>query len=222
MKKFNSKTIFCFLTIIVSLTFYSCQKEKSLYSCDPAIELWVKKSLPVINKMQSSDILKLDPSIQVPVFRAFSSDQRLGVWLNRIDQILLLGWTEKERLHLIDLRKSLTAERFSDEVVRDTEKFQKIKNYEKEWVNYGINELGWTKAMIGNMFARIDTPNEKINNLKNGNLNPSIVDPHECKCSTYDDYCPVLGSCISGGCIITSWGCGLLFGYMCNGNCSLF
>lgn len=213
----------CFSVVVLFLSLYSCQKGKDSYSCNPEIDSWVKQNLVGISHMKSAELIVLDPTVQVAVFRAFSANQRLDVWLKRIDQILCLSWTDQERLHILELQKSLNVERFSDEIFIDSEKFQKIMDFEKGWVLIAINNFGWTQNMIGNMFARTDIQLSEKTNLQESNISPSAIDPASCLCSTYDDYCPGSGNCVKdNGCTTTSWGCGLLWGYMCNGKCSLF
>jgi hypothetical protein len=81
--------------------------------------------------MKSAELTGLDPTVQVAIFRAFSPNQRLDLWLKRLDQILSLEWTEKERNHLIKLRESLKVERFSEELFAENDKFNLIVKFEK-------------------------------------------------------------------------------------------
>lgn len=223
------KILILFVTIILAVS--SCQKTDNTYSCDPGINAWVKSNLPEINKMNRNDLIFKTPSVQKAIFRAFSPNQKLQLWIDKIDEVMELNWSEQEQMHILTLRASLKEEWFSNEFITDSTKVKQLRLFLKGWCVEGIEKFGWSKTLIGNMIARTERLTDsqgtlETNELGSVNISPkSIAPPPSCNCSRSDDWCPQVGgygSCGAASCTESSWGCGTLWTAACTGICTLF
>ena len=93
---------FSFLLVII-LSLVSCNKNEVIYSCNSEVNDWVNKNLYGISTMTRSEWKALDNEYKIPVFRAFSQEQRILFWKEKIkrnverdlrqwNQLQSLGW----------------------------------------------------------------------------------------------------------------------------------
>ena len=219
-----------FLFVAIILFMSSCQKDDSFYSCDPNINSWIKSHLTEIGQMSRNDLIVKKPSVQVAIFRAFSSSQRFQLWNDKIDEVLELGWSDQEQSHILTLRVTLKEEWFTDEFKRDSLKSQQVHLFLKNWCLEGMARFGWTKKLIGGMVARTERLTNKQGTLETNGLESTraaiATDSEDsCNCNQSDDWCPQVGGsgrCKNETCSGSSWGCGTLWLDPCNGICRLF
>ncbi len=220
---------FTFLLVTIIFVVSSCQKDVNLYSCNPEINNWVKSNLKEISLMSREDITSKEHSVQIAIFRAFSSKQRLQLWVDKLDEVVKLDWSTEEKVHIMSLRNALKEEWFNDEFRKDSVKFQPVNLFEKDWCVEGVKKFGWTKQQIGGMVGRVEELIDKQGNfkvviLKSANAVTATSSESSCSCNVAWDMCggPFgISSCYSTSCTQSPWGCGMLFGYYCDGTCSL-
>lgn len=215
-----------FLLVSIIFVVSSCQKEENLYSCDPGIESWVKSNLKEISLMSREDLAPKEHSVQIAIFRAFSSKQRLQLWLDKIDEVVKLDWSTEEKAHIMSLRNALKEEWFNDEFRKDSIKFQPVNLFEKDWCAEGVKKFGWTKQQIGGMVGRVEELIDKQGNfkvviLKSANAVTATSSESDCGCNVSWNMGCVGMTCNSSSCTQSPWGCGMLFGYYCDGKCGL-
>jgi len=217
-----------FLLVTIFFVISSCQEYENLYSCDPDINSWVKSNLSEISLMGREDIIVKNNPVQIAIFRAFSSQQRLQVWLDKLDEVVKLDWSTEEKAHIMSIRNALKEEWFSDEFRKDSVKFQPVNLFEKDWCLEGIKKFGWTQQLITSMVGRLEKLIDKQGNLKVVILKSANVavetSAEGCTCNVAWDMCggPFgISSCHSTSCTQSPWGCGMLFGYYCDGECFL-
>ena len=76
------------------------QDNKTVYSCDPEINEWVKANLDKIHKMSRTEWLLLDEMKGRAVFAAFTAQQQQDFWQTKIKEVLALDWKTEERTHI--------------------------------------------------------------------------------------------------------------------------
>ena len=95
----KNQMFFFFLVSLIFLT--SCQKHELVYSCDPAINMQVIKNMQQIKDMEAGSWQAInDLEYQRGVYRAFSSEQKLSLWMHKLQNALTLTWTDEEKAHI--------------------------------------------------------------------------------------------------------------------------
>jgi hypothetical protein len=221
------KKVLIFLLVVCSIT--SCIKDDLMYSCNPEVNEWAKSSLTDIQKMARQDWLAIgDYSLQRAAFVAFSPAQKQALWIGKMEEVLTLDWTEREKQHiqyLLDFIKNNTAV-FSNENGPDDE--AELLRY--KWEEYAQKELGWNRELLHDLVytPRIMNANKKVvleptlprrkSSNESGTEEPKFL---ECYCRH-----PQNVGCGSGDCYHRSpkcrevRNCGFLnIWFMCNGIC---
>lgn len=217
------KKIFLLL-MTITLTFTSCEKDL-LYSCDEVTNAWVKENINDIKVMTRSTWVELPENLKGPTFGAFSSEQKSAFWNERINEILLLDWEEKEEVHLKKLQHAILINNhwFNTEN-RTFKDEEEMLIYAYIWIDYAKEELKWDDslifAIVGSGNKIIDKSGEQytINNthsrLKNGS-------ERNCNCNKKYNFCGRLEpDCLDTDCIVVPY-CGWLLLSECNGLCGI-
>jgi len=151
-------------------------------------------------------LIALSPSEQRLAFEEFSSEEKVAVWLDKLDGVLALsGWTSAQIDLIEDLRDQVNEELWSD---NSTVHQNFVNNFHDDWKNdalheFTFDELGWIVATLDDYASGPYTP-------------PSS---EECDCSVKSDWCPVWSECFLTSCITTAHGCGTIWVYKCTGEC---
>ena len=98
------KKLFFIVGLLSLLTFFSCQNEENVYySCDEAEDAWVKENLSSIRKMETTEWFSISEKLKLPVYRAFSLEQKQSVWMEKLEDVMMNNeWkTEEIGLHLL-------------------------------------------------------------------------------------------------------------------------
>jgi len=227
------------IALFVAIT--SCSKDDGItYSCDKEVDRWVKKNLDEIKEMTTVEFLEFsDVAVQKGVWAAFSIEQKQKVWFDKIENLLQLDWTEKEREHIESLLSYIKRSEFygpKDDVVKEQVYLAAYK-----WQEYAKEELGWSDRVI---YAVAFTPNKvyKKDNIlqvqiESRQKQPLVKRLPECEChngNTFNEfpdcwkysndlhtwepsqYCRYLAN---GGCLANYDGCGFAGLLECNGLC---
>ncbi|MGN1375984.1 MAG: bacteriocin fulvocin C-related protein [Prevotella sp.] len=220
MKKLNLILIF-----LVSLC-WSCSDNDTVYSCDETTNDWVKENITTIRVMSRGQWKTLNPNKKLAAFRAFSQEQRISFWKDKIDETLKLNWSKSEKAHILKLFKFIISnpDMFSDNKMSD-EMQDKYDLFFYDWVETAKNNLKWDMRTIISIAASGD---ELIN--KNGisasvfgfdDSSGDMIDV-SCHCNRTYDFCNVPftnATCIDTKCEGTTTGCGWLLISSCNGRC---
>lgn len=229
MKRYTPVLLVVFLTLIGA-----CTKENDIkkYSCDPEIDKWVKSELNYVNSLTFNQIIREPRERQLALFNAVTPKKRLDLWQNKLNNVLALRWRIEERRHIELLLGYLNEEHFSDPDRIDVIKSQnRLKEFLKTWIYYSKNQFNWSDGLLFSILHRLDTPHSDDKLIESGNLSDDPIggtSANKCKCSTGDDWCNAFGG--PGGeckqnyqnCDETTWGCGTLFIYKCDGKCVLY
>lgn len=104
------KKLFFIVGLLSLLTFFSCQNEENVYySCDEAEDAWVKENLSSIRKMETTEWFSISEKLKLPVYRAFSLEQKQSVWMEKLEDVMMNNeWKTEEIEHLQQLYDALS------------------------------------------------------------------------------------------------------------------
>lgn len=227
--------IIIFMGIVICLSFTSCSNEKLIYSCDPEINEFVKSNLSEIQALTRSEFIQVKESLQLPFFKALSSEKKQSIWLGKLDELLKLDWTPLERSHI-----ELAYNKIHDNLgwYSDPSKYEdEIDIFCYKWQEYAQDELGWDNTTIyytiinPNPIAKSESNKCRFirNDVSGMNGIPGVKlmgeSPEEpptknCTCSTKSNNCGTTGimKCKKWNCIATR-GCGSFGVEVCDGGC---
>jgi hypothetical protein len=214
MKNFTILGLLMAVFVITSCSYHDLQ-----YSCDPEIDAWTKANIQAIQAMNRTDFLSLDYAHQKGAYEAMKPEQRVQIWVTKLEDVLKLDWTEQESIHLktvLELIKT-NSDVFSKE--RTQEAFDEFEIALYKWKEHAKEVLGWDKD-LGN--ALIATPQEMNadKTIKSGlGTIPSKSGSFDCECSSKSNWCSNDYNCYTTNCEGSSLGCGNLWLYGCNGIC---
>lgn len=245
MKKSIARTMLCIAAALWLLWLPSCNHNDEPFSCTPEVDNWVKENLSEVQTMTRSEWLELnDPETERACFRAFTPEQRLQFWVDKLNETLTLDWSVPEKEHISSLIKFIedNPRIFSDyanemDLQELTDKFLYL------WIEEGQENFKWTLNTIYAIVASGHTLMKEndtyyIRDYAEGFLTRG---GNDCGCSSSDDWCrgraldinmqmPITidgpydlekTRCVKGDCNVGSIGCGTLFLGKCDGNCDM-
>ena len=209
-----------FMLVLTTLVLTSCSKEDNiLYSCNEDINEWVIKNKEMINKMNRSDLLKMNTAQMRAAYRAFTQKQKIQYWESSLEESMLLDWSEAEVLHIKKVKEFIKSHThfFRGEPLEE-EELDELEIFFYQWLEYAKENFGWTNktgiAIAGTGYS-----------LKNkeGDVNISTLSftsSSSCDCNdgVLSDFC-IGGICGKIKCLETYDGCGWLQLQKCNGAC---
>lgn len=218
MKILNLFFLTCFLFV-----FASCQEEE-IYSCNEEVNDWVKENLKEIRTMTRSEWKNLDEYVKRGCFVAFTQQQKVDFWKEKLNEALELGWTKEEAEHIKVMCRFVDEhpEYFDFSTKRTDEEIEIFELFIYEWTKKAEQQLQWSKNTIGGLIA---TGNKLLD--KNGTVQINQTramtksgGESKCHCSTNSDWCSGSVDCQSTDCDEDTHGCGTLFVYSCDGRCN--
>ena len=217
MKK--NLTLLILIIALIATTVTGCKKMEEIYACDPVTNEWVKSNLQTIQQMNRQDLLQLEQEKQIPAFRAFTPEQKYDCWMDKLEQVKSLEWTEKEISHICLLAESMKLEWFEKNFMKNN--FDKINIFLNKWVNDGFLYFGWTKDEVGRMVACLyDVEMEDENVILRVGIGGGTIGVEaRCTCSQTSDWCFWGEKCRNISCSGGGIGCGTLWLYQCDGSC---
>ncbi|MBQ8501212.1 MAG: bacteriocin fulvocin C-related protein [Bacteroides sp.] len=216
---------FYYLILILSVSIlFSCQEEQ-VFCCDPEINGWIKENLTDIQCMTRSEWKELPEDLKNPSFGAFTPEQKITFWLERINAILELDWNAEEKEHIVNLESIIIDHPHWFDISNRTEEIEdEIAIYAFKWIKYAREELKWEDKTIGSVIA---SGNDLLN--KNGlvEMNTSgysieLASNSEtaCNCNQTYDFCSGIEDfCSDKECREVPY-CGWLLISTCNGLCA--
>lgn len=217
MKLRTFLTILSFAAIICSCS----NEEEETYSCNKKLNNWAHKNISSIRSMQRETWLKLDENYKNTAYSAFTADQKMLFWKDKIRETLEFDWTEQEADHIYKLYTYLDErpDFFTVEYISNPENLANYVEFIKTWKRDAIYNLDWTEEQV---YAICYTGNRLVNKAGDIELMKSVrlktvaetVKPNTCDCNTTLD-----GSCKTG-CSGGGYTCGALKNAPCNGKAS--
>jgi uncharacterized protein YxeA len=208
------------LLAFIAIAVTRCKKMEEVYACDPVINEWVKSNLRTIQQMNRQYLLQLELEKQSPAYKAFTPEQKYNCWVDKLEQVKSLEWTEKEFTHICLLAETMKLEWFEDNFRKTN--FDRIDNFLKKWVDDGYSYFGWTKDEVGRMVAclkevAMEDGNVVLKEAGGGSGEAGGKKP-ACTCSLESDWCNGGDKCKNIPCQGHPY-CGTLWFYYCDGRC---
>ena len=182
--------------------------------------------------MSRQDWLNTSKEYSKPIYRAFTQEQKIAFWQEKISEVLMLNWNESEIEHITKLKDFIDKHKylFSGKKLGN-EDLNTLDLFFYEWKEYAIEKLGWTTKIciaIAGSGYKVANRNGDIEYITSNNTRssvapgPSLGDIPECDCNLDNDFCgSVAGPCSKSNCEDTAHGCGWLLAQVCNGECSI-
>lgn len=212
------------LFAVASLGLSSCQEEL-LYSCNEELNGYVAENLEEIHLLNRAEWKDLDLELRIPVYRAFTQEQKQTFWIQKVEETMELNWNSEEMAHLQKLLDyfQCNPQIFADDFIENEEEFCEFDKFQYEWCAYAETELGWSKNLTYSIIA----DGNRIKD-KNGTLDISVEQWRKylrraegaipnCNCSTYDNNCEHY--CSQNYACNVRQGCGAAWNFWCNGLC---
>lgn len=165
MVRFFSYFFAVMALLTLSLKSYG-QDNKTVYSCDPEINEWVKANLDKIHKMSRTEWLLLDEMKGRAVFAAFTPQQQQDFWQTKIKEVLALDWKTEERTHIQKLG-NFFKEHFFIFSNHSPESEKVLVDFCMKWASEAKEQLGWDDKIV----YAIVMSGAKVLDTK-GNLDP--------------------------------------------------
>jgi len=218
-----------FFLLIVVISFASCAKDET-FSCDPDANKWAKENYAAIQQMSRVDFLSIGNLVyQRAAYNALTPDQRQSFWIEKMEKVLRIEWTEQESQHIQSLFELIKANVFMFSEKRDENDFEKIEIELYRWTEYAQEELKWDRSLLYAICGTLQEMNEdkKIDTYLQ--ISPNVKNRGEsCECSETSDWCNdgimptnINVKCKKGVCEYSSLGCGFFLLYDCNGKCEV-
>lgn len=220
------KTIF-FIGLMFTILI-SCSKEDEIrYSCNKTINTWVKNNLSEIHQMSRGEWLHVSPSTSSAIYRAFTPQQRIQFWKDKLDEVMAMKWSKGELSHIKKVDNFISSHQdfFSEEKLTD-DQLNELETFFYKWQKEGESLFGWNAkvaisiAGAGNRLK--NTQGELISLSYTGNAPVVMKSAENCNCNTgmISDFChDAPGPCENVNCEDSFRGCGWLFLQQCNGTC---
>ena len=220
------KKIFFYVAALLLLT--SCDDEPT-YSCDKQTDNWVKENIELVRSINRDSFLTYSGSKKRAMYRAFTPEQRISLWKEKLNEVKMLSWNDREFSHIAKLEEfiDMHTEYFMSGLSDDRRDV--VDSFFYQWQTYAIDSLGWSKQIC---FAIAGSPNRMNKNgeIEGDDLNVQKNtrsgkkgDDKDCNCNLklLSDFCGITGSaeCTEKPCDESSWGCGWGWLEDCNGVC---
>lgn len=218
------KIIHCFI-LFISVCLCSCNQE-TIYSCNESVDEWVHENLSEIQLMSRSEWNSLDEGLKTPVYRAFTLQQRVSFWNERLTDILALEWSGEEREHINSIIKFINTHRHflgGYSLMSDDEK-NLFDLFFYQWMDKAKIDFKWSDKLLYAILASgntlLDTNGTVLINQASSRVALLSDTEPKCNCSRSSDWCTPNGwDCENTPCKTDSPGCGTMWAYDCNGRC---
>lgn len=184
------KNFYFMISLIAGLSFISCDNEdKIVYSCDPTEDEWVHDKLDEIRSMTRTQWNALNENLKIPVYRAFTQQQQINLWIEKFKDALTLDWSELEKEHINAIIEFINEhpDLFGEGKLTDEQQdYTSIFFY--KWRETAMNQLGWDKKIIRSLIYSANTLLDTKGTLAVSNNVATIAtrseaDPPKWKCN---------------------------------------
>lgn len=211
--------------IVFSVVFLlSCQKSELEFSCDPAINEYVIEHLEEFSELSVQELVSYKLQLQKAIFNSWDYQKKRSAWLDKFHYVLNnMPFTESENAHIQRLIAHISEDYFLKENIERNPEIR--SRFATEWINYSINDLGWSNQFIAFMVYRLYTDQaqfaSELSMLRSiGTTIKTDPESGDCDCNVSADFCGN-SYCSSGGCTTVTTGCGWLWSMSCDGSCYL-
>lgn len=161
------KNLFYLLYVVVLVMVSSCQKDESVYSCDMNTNEWVKANLSDIRTISRAECRDSDESLKRAIFRVFTPDQRIDLWVEKLHEVLSLNWNAKETMHIKKLLQYIENNPDCyDFEKQKTEEEERLELFAYKWQEEAINDLKWDMKLIRGIAATGNRLTDKEGNVE--------------------------------------------------------
>ncbi len=199
----------------------SCQKSELEFSCEPVINDYVIRHMEELSKITVTELTSYDFQLQKAIFNSWDYQKKRSAWIDKLQYVLgSIPLTEPESAHIQKLMAHITEDYFLKETIDNNLESRSL--FASEWINYSINELGWSKQFIAFLVYRLYTEQSQLESelsmLKSFSRSiKTNSEPGNCNCNFSVDFCGT-SLCRTGICTIIT-GCGWLWSMSCDGSC---
>ena len=209
------------LAVVFTIVFLlSCKKSEFEYSCSPVINEFVIEHLEELSGITIYELASYDLQLQKAIFNSWDYQKKRNAWIEKLNYVLIhIPFTESENAHIQTLIGHINNDYFLKENIE--KKLEIRSRFASEWINYSINELGWSNQFIAFIVYRLYSDqaqfNSELSMLRSIGTKIKTDSEGDCDCNVSVDFCG-LSICSSTGCKILT-GCGWLWSMPCDGNC---
>ena len=210
----------------------SCSMDEN-FSCDRDANKWANNNLTEIRQMSSKDFIEIGDLVYMrAAYNVFTPDQRQSLWIEKLETVLKLDWTEKESQFIESMLEFLKANSYFFSKDRDLKEFEKIEIELYKFAEYAREELKWDNKLWYRIVGTPQEINENKEIISKFEISPNIKTRGEnCDCNSSIPWEPdssgnwflcnaLFHQCDTRKeCDPTSWGCGNWWWYGCNGIC---
>ena len=212
-----------FILLVVAISVSSCSMDEDMFSCDPDVNQWAKSNLTEIRQMSSADFLEVGDLVYMrAAYNALTPNQRQSLWIEKLENVLKLDWTEKEGQFIESMLEFVKTNSFIFSNKRDPKALEKIEIEYYRWEVYAYEELIWDKNLLGAVVGTPQNLSENKEIISNFNISPIVKTRGEdCECKTGSgDFCmDFFTKCCDKSCKEKPSSCGWFWGQDCNGVC---
>lgn len=218
----NLKTIA--VAIMFGFIMCACNMDEPKYSCNSDVDEWVKSHIDEIHSMSRANWLESDAEFSIPIYRAFTPQQRVNFWRGKFQELKALPWT-KEELSLINEAESFFESHlslFGPEVPTD-EQLDETELFIYKWREKAKKECSWTDQMITSIIASGDKLMDTKGTIYQSNRSSGMIlatKSESCNCHIKSLFtCTQYTACEEATCDETTLGCGGFLAWSCDGRC---
>lgn len=210
--------------VLLMITLLSSCNQDIVYSCDKSTNDWVYDNLNTIQVMTRSDWNRIEEKLKIPVYRAFTIEQKVAFWNEKLTDVLLFEWSDNEKTHIQSLITFINEHQHflnGYALLSDKEK-NTFDLYFHQWISTAKNNFKWNRKLL---YAILASGHSLLDNKGTLAISPNrktllSSTESDCNCSTESDWCsPNSWDCQNTLCVETNHGCGTLLVYGCNGRC---
>lgn len=225
------KKLILFVAFIGAWCLYSCSdQDEMVYSCDDAVNTWVKKNMAEIRGLNRLQWKNLPAVKKRAAYIAFTPQQKISFWKEKLEDVMTMDFTEDEREHVRIVYDFVIehSDYFSKKGGLTDEEKNILDLFFYKWADTAQRKFGWDMGLIAAIAASGD--DVEMQRASNGTLNYSgdfnggLNEMKSCHCNTamFSDFCGVTGEgiCEKVDCETSDWGCGWIWLGDCNGRCT--
>ena len=199
------KKIIILASVLIIGTVVSCQQddyEEMTYSCNKRLNQWAHENINDISLMDRQAWLKLSEEYKKPAFNAFTPEQKLLFWKNKLEEVLkTFTWNKNEIAHILKLYAYLDEHpnMYEEEIMNDSLEHDRFARFAYKWKNDAYIDLNWSEELV---YAIACTGHTMLD--KEGNYEIKMVEKNitfretfnnDCNCKVGIDYRCKYGNC---------------------------
>lgn len=216
------KKIIILASVLIIGTVVSCQQddyEEMTYSCNKRLNQWAHENINDISLMDRQAWLKLSEEYKKPAFNAFTPEQKLLFWKNKLEEVLkTFTWNKNEIAHILKLYAYLDEHpnMYEEEIMNDSLEHERFARFAYKWKNDAYIDLNWSEELV---YAIACTGHTMLD--KEGNYETFIIERNSSKSETSqnkdcDCYIGNDRQCKKSDCNAQK-SCDMAFYFPCNG-----